>query len=374
MKIPLSSPDITLAEKKAVSKVLNSSRLSLGPKLPEFEQRFAKYIGRRHAVAVNSGTSALHLILLALDIKAGDEVITTPFSFVASANCILFVRAKPVFADIDPRTLNIDPQQIEKKITPRTKAILAVDVFGRPADWTAINRIARKYKLKVIEDSCEAVGSEYKGKKCGSFGDAATFAFYPNKQMTTGEGGMVVTDHKRLADLCRSLRNQGRDANGSWLEHARLGYNYRLSDINCALGIAQLERIERMSQKRRRVAQTYDRLLRDGADIELLFSADDDKINPFVYVIRLRKGFARHDRERILLELRRKGIGCHRYFAPIHLQPFYRRAYHYRRGDYPVTEAVADRTIALPFYNKLSLSKMEYVVANLKKVLKQAAK
>jgi len=371
MKILLSQPDISPSERRAVSKVLNTPQLSLGPKLPEFEQRFARYIGRRHAVAVNSGTSALHLILLALGLKAGDEVITTPFSFVASANCILFVGAKPVFADIDPRTLNIDPQQIEKRITPRTKAILAVDVFGQPADWASVNRIASKRGLTVIEDSCEALGSEYKGKKCGCFGDAATFAFYPNKQMTTGEGGMVVTNNQRIARLSRSLRNQGRTDAGGWLEHERLGYNYRLSDINCALGLAQLERLPSMQRKRQQVRRRYDLLLQDCADIELPFTADDDKINPFVYVIRLKKPLGRRHRDRIIAALRKKGIGCHHYFAPIHLQPFYRRAYHYQRGDYPLTEAVADRTVALPFYNKLSRSQIEYVVVNLKKFLKQ---
>ena len=374
MKVPLSSPDITPAEKKAVLKVLSTARLALGPKLLEFETRFARYIGRKYAVAVNSGTSALHLILLGLGIGPGDEVITTPFSFIASANCILFVGAKPVFADIEQQSLNIDPLQIEKRITSRTKAVLGVDIFGQPADWRSISRIARKHGFKVIEDSCEALGSEYKGKKCGCFGEAAAFAFYPNKQMTTAEGGMVVTDNKRLADLCRSLRNQGRDKGAGWLEHARLGYNYRLSDIHCALGLAQLKRLKRMAHERRKVAQTYDRLFNGCADIELPFAGCDGTINPFVYVIRLKKGFTRADRDLILKQLRSKGIGCHHYFAPIHLQPFYRRMFNYKPGDYPVTEAVADRTIALPFFNQLSRAQMGYVVTHLKKSIKNLSK
>ena len=227
--IPLSKQDITDLEKTAVLEVLNSPKLALGPKLQEFEKLMADFVGVKYAIAVNSGTSGLHLIVKSLGIKKGDEVITTPFSFIASANCILYEGAKPVFVDIDQKTLNIDVTKIEKKITKKTKAILAVDVFSQPADWDALKRLAKKHHLFLIEDSAEALGSLYKNKKCGSFGDAAVFAFYPNKQMTTGEGGMILTNNKKIAELCKSMSNQGRKIkDGAWLEHVRLGYNYRL--------------------------------------------------------------------------------------------------------------------------------------------------
>jgi perosamine synthetase len=248
IKIPLSNPDIVRKDIEYVVKVLETANLSLGPKLPEFENKIADYVGAKYAAAVNSGTSALHLIIRALEIKDNDEVITTPFSFISSANCVLFERGKPVFVDIDPLTLNIDVNLIEKKITKRTKAILAVDVFGHPAEWKSLKRIGKKHNLKLIEDSCEAIGAEYRGKKAGTLGDAGAFAFYPNKQITTGEGGIIVTNNKALADLCRSMRNQGRDSRGGWLSHKRLGYNYRISDINCALGIAQMRRIREREQ------------------------------------------------------------------------------------------------------------------------------
>jgi perosamine synthetase len=244
MNIPLARPDISDLERRYMLEVLATPDLSLGPKLAEFEKRLADYAGVKYAVVVNSGTSALHLVVRALEIAEGDEVITTPFSFIASANCILFERARPVFVDIDPFTLNIDPGLAEKAVTHRTKAILAVDVFGHPAQWDQLSALAEAYHLRLIEDAAEALGSEYNGRRCGSFGDAAVFAFYPNKQITTGEGGAVLTNDDSIAQLCRSMRNQGRSDGDGWLQHSRLGYNYRLSDINCALGIAQLDRIE----------------------------------------------------------------------------------------------------------------------------------
>ncbi len=244
MQIYLSRPDITEREIEAVCEVLRSPNLSLGPKLAEYEQAFAKYIGTKRAVAVNSGTSGLFLCMLALGIAPGDEVITTPFTFIASAASIMMAGAKPVFVDIDPASLNIDPAKIEAGITPRTKAILPVEVFGNPAGLDRVCEIAQKHNLAVIEDSCEALGSALNGKKAGTFGTMSVFGFYPNKQITTGEGGMILTDEDDLADICVSLRNQGRASNGGWLSHERLGYNFRLSDINCALGIVQLSRIE----------------------------------------------------------------------------------------------------------------------------------
>ncbi|MFH1304870.1 MAG: DegT/DnrJ/EryC1/StrS family aminotransferase [Candidatus Omnitrophota bacterium] len=369
MQIPLSRSDITEKEKKAVLEVLESPYLALGPKLVEFEERLADYTGVKYAVCVNSGTSALHLIIRALGIEENDEVITTPFSFIASANCILFEKAKPVFADIDSLTLNIDPDLVEDKITPKTKAILAVDVFGHPAAWDRLEKIAAKHGLHLIDDSCEAIGSEYKGKKTGSFGNAGAFAFYPNKQMTTGEGGAITTNDEGLYRECRSMRNQGRGENKAWLQHERLGYNYRISDINCALGIAQLERIDEILLKRAKVAENYRRVLGGIEEITLPHVSSDVKMSWFVYVVRMHKGFDMNARQKVLTELRKKGIECSDYFSPIHLQPFYRRMFGYKEGDFPVTEAVSERTVALPFYNNLERGQIEYVAENLKQAL-----
>ena len=262
-KINLSRPDITQAEIDAVCGVLTSSILSLGPKLDEFENAFTAYIGRKRAVAVNSGTSGLFLCAKALDIGPGDEVITTPFTFIASATSIMMAGATPVFVDIDPVSLNIDPAKIEEKITENTKAILPVIVFGNPAGLDEVCKIAARHNLPVIEDSCEGLGSTLAGKKVGSFGTMSVFGFYPNKQMTTGEGGMILTDDDNLADACVSLRNQGRSQMGGWLAHERLGYNFRLSDINCALGIVQLSRLADFIFKRRHVAEMYQLILDD---------------------------------------------------------------------------------------------------------------
>ena len=369
MQIPLSRPDITDLEIKAVTDVLKTPDLSFGPKLPEFEKIVADYVGVKHSVAVNSGTSALHLIVRSLGIGEGDEVITTPFSFISSANCLLFEKATPIFVDIDPQTLNIDVNKIEARITQKTKAILAVDVFGLPADWLKLEQIAKKHQLKLIEDSCEALGAEYKGKKAGSFGDAACFAFYPNKQITTGEGGMIVTNDQNIAKLCRSLRNQGRDEGGDWLQHKRLGYNYRISDLNCALGIAQMKRIDEMLSKREKVAQMYQEKLENIKGLTLLSQPDGAKRSWFVYVVVLSDQYSRKDRDSILEQLRGKGIGCGDYFTPIHLQPFYVEEFGCQPGDFPETEAVADRTIALPFFNDLTAEQAAYVVSHLADML-----
>lgn len=369
MDIPLARPDITEHEIQAVVSVLRTPHLSLGPKLEEFERKIAAYAGVRYAIAVNSGTSALHLIVRALGLQEGDEVITTPFSFVASSNCLLFERVTPVFVDIDPQTLNLDVRQIEPKITEKTKAILAVDVFGHPAEWDELERIAQRYNLKLIEDSAEALGAEYKGRKAGSFGDAAVFAFYPNKQITTGEGGVILTNNEEIARLCRSFRNQGRGEGNEWLQHERLGYNYRLSDINCALGIAQLERLEEILRKRERVAQMYNERLQNIKGVHIPYIAPYVKISWFVYVIRLCEDYTQADRDRILKELQARGIGCSNYFSPIHLQPFYRELFGYKPGDFPVTESVAARTIALPFYNNLTEAQIDHVVTTLRALL-----
>lgn len=354
MKIPLSNPDITDVERRAVLDVLETSSLSLGPKVGEFERAMAKYIGVKHAIAVNSGTSGLHLIVRALGIGRNDEVITTPFSFIASANCVLMESARPVFVDIDPVTYNIDPDKVEAAITPRTKAILGVDVFGRCAEWDRIKEIARRRELAVIEDSCEAIGAEGFGKMAGSFGDAGCLAFYPNKQMTTGEGGMILTDRDDVAILCRSMRNQGREAGQGWLEHVRLGFNYRLSDIHCALGIAQLSRIEDVLSRRNAVAGLYRERLSQLDDLLLPVAPQQGRVSWFVYVVRLADRFTRADRDRILLVLRENGIGCNSYFAPIHLQPFYIEQFGFKVGDFPVAEHISERTIALPFFTAMT--------------------
>lgn len=369
MQISLSNPDITEAEINAVVGVLKTPNLSLGPKLPEFEKKVAEYTGVKHAIAVNSGTSALHLIIRSLGIGEGDEVITAPFSFIASANCILFEKAKPVFVDIEPGTLNIDVTKIEKKITDKTRAILAVDIFGLPADWDALEQLAKRHDLTLIEDSCEALGAEYKSRKAGSFGRAGCFAFYPNKQITTGEGGVIVTNDDEIAGLSKSMRNQGRDDNGGWLHHQRLGYNYRLSDINCALGIAQMERLEEILAKRDKVAQLYNQKLRGLNGVVLPQDAPAGKRSWFVYVIKLTERYSNKDRDGILRKLRELGIGCSDYFSPIHLQPFYVEMFGYKRGDFPVTEFAAERTVALPFYNNLTEAQIDRVVSNLKNLL-----
>jgi perosamine synthetase len=367
-EISLGRPDITDLERRYVMEVLSSPYLSLGPRLAEFEKRLADYIGTSYAVAVNSGTSALHLVVKSLGIGEGDEVITTPFSFVASSNCILFERARPVFVDVEPVTLNIDPGLVEKAITPRTKAVLAVDIFGHPAQWSRLTALAETHHLKLIEDAAESLGSEYRSRRCGSFGDAAIFGFYPNKQITTGEGGAVMTDSNAVAKLCRSLRNQGRADGDGWLQHPRLGYNYRLSEINCALGIAQLERIEEIVKMRARVAGYYDERLGDLTQVRIPCVASGIKMSYFVYVVRLSDEYTPPYRDWVLKELQKRGIGCRDYFAPIHLQPFYREL-GYKEGDFPIAEAAAARTIALPFYNNLSEQDVDYVVQNLKELL-----
>ena len=394
MKIPLSNPDITEREKNSVLKVLNTPSLSLGPKLGEFEKKFAAYIGSKYAIAVNSGTSALHLSIKALDIKDGDEVLTTPFSFIASANCILFERAKPVFVDIEEKSLNIDINKLwdtVKKLKDKSqklKAILPVHVFGVPCELDEIVDLAKEYELKVIEDACEAIGAEYLSsyliesnvkseklgknkiwRKVGAFGDCGAFAFYPNKQITTGEGGMIITDDEDIYKLCISMRNQGRVDDGSWLQHKRLGYNYRLSDINCALGIAQLERIDEILAKRERVARLYNERLKNIEELIIPQLENNKKISWFVYVVRLTDKYSLEDRDLILNKLREKGIGCSNYFTPIHLQPFYREMFGYKKGEFPITEKVSERTLALPFYNNLKEEQIDYICENLKKII-----
>ena len=363
--IPLARPNITQAEIDAVVAVLQSPNLSLGPKLVEFEEAFAAFCGTRHAVACSSGTAGLHLLVTAMGITAGDEVITTPFSFIASANCALMVGAKPVFVDIDRDTWNIDPNRIETAVTSKTKAIIPVDVFGQVADMDPILDIARTHGLYVLEDSCEALGSRYKGRPAGSFGNAGVFGFYPNKQITTGEGGMIVTDDDDWAGLSRSLRNQGRDRNGGWLAHPRMGYNYRLSELNCALGLVQLGRLSEAVEARTRVQALYGERLQDVPQVTMQKVHPQVEVSWFVFVVRLDDRYTQTDRDRILVSLAERGIGCSNYFAPIHLQEFYVERFGYQLGDFPVCEALSARTIALPFHHALTSDDVDRVCTEL---------
>jgi len=371
--IPLSRPDITEQEILAVCEVLQGPNLSLGPKGPAFEQALAQYLGTRRAVAVNSGTSGLFLCLKALGLGPGDEVITTPFTFIASTTCILMAGAKPVFVDIDPETLNLDPEAIECKITPRTKALLPVEVFGNPAAMDRICQVAQKHPLSIVEDSCEALGSALHGKKAGTFGRMAVFGFYPNKQITTGEGGMIVTQDDHLADLCVSLRNQGRAQGATWLCHERLGYNFRLSDIQAALGVVQLSRIEEIKAKRQQVAQWYQEMLAEEERLGRLIvptAPEDGEMSWFVFVVRLQQGdFTVDDRNRILEQLTHEGIQVGNYFPPVHLQPFMAKQFGYKKGDFPITESVSERTIALPFHNNLTQDQVAFVCKKLRAAL-----
>ncbi len=369
MRIYLSRPDITEKEIERVTQVLRGPELSLGPVVSEFERALAEYVGRRRAVAVNSGTSGLFLSLLALGVGPGDEVITTPFTFIASATCIMMAGATPVFVDIDSVSLNIDPRRIEAAVTGRTKAILPVEVFGNPAGFDRVHEIAKRRGLPVVEDSCEALGSALNGKKAGTFGTLSTFGFYPNKQITTGEGGMILTDDDDLADTCVSLRNQGRGKEGGWLAHERLGYNFRLSDINCALGVAQLSRIGEIKAKRRQVATWYQEMLAGEDRLVVPTEPAEGELSWFVFVVRLREQFSQRQRDAILEELSRQGIQGSNYFPPVHLQPFIAGRYNYHEGDFPITESVSRRTIALPFHNHLTEQDVALVCGALRAIL-----
>ncbi|MGH7213445.1 MAG: DegT/DnrJ/EryC1/StrS family aminotransferase [Tepidisphaeraceae bacterium] len=368
--IPLSQPDITHHEIDAVVDVMNTPTLSIGPKVEEFEQQVRNLTKRRHAVAVSSGTSGLHCAMIAGGVDAGDEVITTPFSFVASTNCILYVGAKPVFVDIDPQTLNIDVAQVAAKITPKTKAVVAVETFGHPGGMIELEQVAQQHELVFIEDCCEGFGGFSGERPIGSFGRAGVFGFYPNKQITTGEGGMIVTDDDAFANVCRSLRNQGREGM-AWLAHQRLGYNYRLSEINAAVGVAQVERLDEILENRRRVAHHYMERLMTNRFLILPTLDDETHMSWFVFVVRLNDLFEPGDRDAIMKNLRAEGIGCNNYFPPIHLQPYIAEPHGYKPGDFPVTEHVSARTLALPFFTKMTTRQVNRACETLEKVLEK---
>ena len=362
-QIPLSLPYLDGREQELVAEVLGSGRLSLGPTGPRFEQMLAERVGARFAAAVSSGTGGLHLLVKSAGIGRGDEVITTPFSFAASTNCFLYEGATPVFAEIDPVTWNIDPEALKAAITPKTKAIVAVDIFGYPCELDPIRKIADEHGLALIDDACEALGAEYKGKPVGGQGVPAVFAFYPNKQMTTGEGGIVVTDSEQEWRLIKSLSNQGRGDDGPWLEHVRLGYNYRLDDLSAALGIGQLEKLDRILELRAQVAERY-RTLLAGLDGVELPAPDDAEHNRswFVFVVEVAPGI---DRERVIEFLTREKVSTSRYLPCIHLQPYMRERFGFAEGLCPRAEDLSRRTVALPFYTALEAEDQERVVATL---------
>ncbi len=356
--IAMSSPDLNEQDIAAVMDVLRRGRLALGPKSVEFEQALAAYVGVKHAITVSSGTAALHLIVRALGLERGDEVLVPSFTFAASVNVLLFEGITPVFVDIEDETFNLDPVDLERRITPRTRAIMVVDVFGHPAEWDTIDAIAREHRLRVIDDSCEALGSEYRGRKLGQFGDAAAFAFYPNKQMTTGEGGMIVTGDPEIARICRSLRNQGRSEMGAWLHHERLGYNYRLDEMSAALGVSQIGRIETLLAKRDRVADAYTSRLHELGWVRPQVIRSHVRMSRFVYVVTV-TGI---DRDEVLAALEREGIPSRAYFSPVHLQPYIRQFVCPTDAPLPVTESVARQSLALPFHGNLTESEVDRVL------------
>jgi dTDP-4-amino-4,6-dideoxygalactose transaminase len=384
----MSSPDLSPTEREAVLEVLGTPSLSIGPKVLAFEQIVAERVGVRHAVAVNSGTSGLHLCVRALGIEDGDRVITTPFSFIASANVLLYERAIPVFVDVDPDTGNIDPDlaaeaaegltkggPAARRWLPRRgvpnvgplKALLPVDVFGQPADFDTLNRTAQAHGLSVLEDSCEALGAEYKGLPAGRLGDVGVFGFYPNKQITTGEGGLIVTDDHEVADMARALRNQGRAPGDTWLEHTYLGYNYRLDEMSAALGLAQMQRFEDLLAKREAVAAWYAEGLASLPQVEMLpLAPTTTRVSWFVYIIRLAPGL---DRAEIIRALDRHGIPARPYFSPIHLQKHFVDRFGYQPGDFPVTEDLGKRSLALPFSSIMTREQVNLVCEHLSKVL-----
>jgi perosamine synthetase len=374
--IPLARPSIGAREEELVLDTLRSGRLALGPRLASFEASFAAASGGSHVSAVSSGTAGLHLAIRAAGIERGDDVVTTPFSFVASANCILYERARPVFVDIDPETLAIDPTALEtavRRLIARkqpVKAILPVHVFGHPADMDPIGDVARRHGLTVVEDACEAIGAAYKGRPVGTLGDAAVFAFYPNKQMTTGEGGMIVTGDDGWDALFRSLRNQGRDVFDGWLQHSRLGWNYRLDELSAALGLVQVERLDEILERRARVAAAYTRRLSRLEHVTAPAVAPwVTRMSWFVYVVRLAPWL---DRDGVIGALEERGVPARAYFPSIHLQPFYRQRFGSKPGDFPVSEAMGQRCLALPFSGSMTDLQVETVCGALGEVLAEA--
>ena len=378
----MSSPDLTDAERQAVANVLKTPLLSMGQYVKDFEQAFCDLTGAKHAIAVNSGTAGLHLCVRAAGIGAGDLVITTPFSFVASSNVLLFENAVPLFVDIDPKTGNIDPALVKDalentaKYLPRKganpdakiKAILPVDVFGQPADMDPIMALAEEYNLAVIEDSCEALGATYKNRTAGMLGDFGVFAFYPNKQITVGEGGMIITNNDEHADYMRAMRNQGRAPGDTWLQHTHLGYNYRLDEMSAALGAVQMTRLDELLDKREQVGKWYKERLSKVPGVETLHIEDfTTRMSWFVYVVRFDASI---DRDALAQKLIARGIPVRPYFAPIHLQPYMVERFGFQPGDYPITEDLGNRSLALPFSGVMREDEVEQVCMTITELIK----
>jgi perosamine synthetase len=364
----MARPDVGEVEIELVNRVLRSDFLSMGEMTQEFERALAEYVGAPHAVAVASGTAGLHCLVRCFNLGPGDEVITTSFSFVASSNVLLYEGARPVFADIEPAQLCLDPDLVEEAITPRTRAILAVDVFGHPCRLDRLKVIADRHGIPLIDDACEALGAEMNGLKLGGpdQASAAVFAFFPNKQITTGEGGMVVTADSHIAAMCRSLRNQGRGEGDQWLLHERLGYNYRIDELSAALGVGQLRRIEELLEHRDQVVDLYRQRLSRVPGVKTYPVAPGMKMSWFVYVVRLDAAI---DRDRVARHLASRGIPTRPYFQPIHLQPFYRERFGYRGGELPVTEAAGRSCLALPFHTRLTSNEVDKVAAALEEAI-----
>jgi len=357
-RIPLSAPWIDERDEELVLEVLRSGHLSLGPTGPRFEALLAETVGAAHCAAVSSGTAGLHLCMRLAGVGPGDEVITSPYSFVASANCALYEGATPVFADVQPHTYNLDPAAVEAALTDRTRAVMTVDIFGYPCELDELRAVCDRHGLVLVEDACEALGARYKGQLLGSHGHPAVFAFYPNKQMTTGEGGAVVTGSAEEHELLVSLRNQGRLETSSWLQHGRLGFNYRLDDLSAALGIGQLEKLDRILAGRREVAARYHELLA-GLDLELPVADDaDHERSWFVYVVAVPRGV---DRDALIRRLGAQGIACAPYLPSIHLQPYMRELFGFAEGLCPVAEDASARTMAIPFHSRLPREDQERV-------------
>jgi perosamine synthetase len=364
-EIPLARPWIGEREEELVLDVLRSGRLSLGPTIDRFEELVAERIGAPFAAAVSSGTAGLHLLCHIAGFGRGDEVITSPVSFVASANCFVYEGATPVFADVDPRTLNLDPAAVEAAITERTKGVVAVDMFGYPCELDELRSICERHGLALIDDSAEALGAEYKGTPVGGHGPSAVFGFYPNKQIATGEGGVVLTHSEREWRLLRSLRNQGRTYDtGAWFDHVRLGFNYRWTDVQAAIGIAQLEKLDEILARRSAAAARYEELLAGVDEVETPVADDDvHRRSWFVYVVKLAPEL---DRARVMAELREQGIGTAEYVPCVHLQPYLRERFGFAEGLCPVAEDACARTLALPFFTQLEAEDQERVVQALR--------
>jgi perosamine synthetase len=370
-EIPLAKPWIGEREEELVLEVLRSGRLSLGPTIDEFERLVAERVGAPYAAAVSSGTAGLHLLCRIAGIESGDEVITSTLSFAASANCFIYEGGVPIFADVDPRTLNMAPASVEAAITKRTKAIVAVDIFGYPCELDELRELAERHGLALIQDSAEALGAEYKGVPVGGHGVPAIFGFYPNKQLATGEGGVVTTHDEETYQLVVSMRNQGRQyAGGSWFDHVRLGFNYRWTDIQAAVGIAQLEKLDRMLELRAAAAARYGELLTGLDGVETLIADDaEHKRSWFVYVVKLAPEL---DRDEVMAALRRDGVATAEYIPCIHLQDYMRRDYGFREGQFPVAEDTSRRTLALPFFPQIEVEDQERVVEVLRAAVERS--